>query len=118
MKKLILLILMLFLFSSGTLYAQGVQQENPTINEPAPDAPGEFRTSVQMDNLPSEVAQRLISPEFQEWTPLAAYLVREEDLEEYYAIEMQKGDERKMIALDSAGELIDRNLDQYTEESN
>lgn len=118
MKKIIFSVLILFIFGTGSTYAQGVQQENPTINEPAPDAPAEFRTSVQMDNLPFEVVQTLRSPEYEEWTPLAAYLVREEDLEEYYAIEIEKGDERKMIALDRAGELIDRDLDQYTEENN
>lgn len=118
MNRLIFSVILVFIFGTGTLYAQGVEQENPTINEPAPDAPGEFRTSVQMDNLPFEVLQRLRSDEFAEWTPLAAYLVREEDLEVYYAIEMEKGNERKMVALDRAGEMVDRDLDQYTEDNN
>jgi hypothetical protein len=115
MSKLIPSIFLIFLFCSGHVIAQGVNQENPTINEPAPDAPGEFRTSVQIDNLPFEVTQRLRSEEFAKWTPLAAYLVREEDFEVYYAIDMQKGDERKMVALNRAGELINKDLDRYVE---
>lgn len=116
MKKVIFSALTFFMLSTVAVFAQDVDQDRPATTQdqerPAADAPNEMRTEVSLQELPEGVTSTLMSDEYQEWSPVSSYVVRDETETEKYAVDLQKDDEIKTVYFDSEGNKIDKEKDQ------
>lgn len=124
MKKLIFSAFTLVMLSAVAVNAQVAPQDRPATetetevqdqDRPAADSPQEMRTEVQMSELPEAISSKLQEDEYQEWTPTASYLVRDENEETVYHIDLQKEDEMKTVKFDSEGNKIDKDKDEDQE---
>lgn len=61
------------------------------------------RTPVQVTDLPEPVKATLASDAVKEWTPTTASLVKDAKGNEYYHIDVKKGEETKFIKLNKDG---------------
>jgi hypothetical protein len=116
MKKLIFSAFTLIMLSAVTVNAQVAPQDRPATTQdqdrPAADSPQEMRTEVQMSELPEAVSSKLQEEEYEEWTPTASYIVRDENEQEVYHVDLQKEDEMKTVKFDSQGNKIDKDKDE------
>ena len=72
-----------------------------------PDASSDYteKEAVAMSELPELVKETLTSPDFAGWTAGNAYR-KEKDGKTFYAVEMTKGTEKKMVKFDAQGNKI------------
>ena len=83
--------------ASQTTPAQGGSQATST---------SEDKTAVALDQLPDAVKSTLASPSLKEWTATEAFLVKNAEGKEYYAINVKKGEETGSIQLDKEGKPV------------
>ncbi|CAN5374957.1 hypothetical protein BH23BAC1_BH23BAC1_12580 [soil metagenome] len=121
MKKLIFSAFTFVMISAVAANAQVAPQDRPETTQeqttqdqdrPAFDSGQEMRTEVQMSELPEAISSKLQEDEYQDWTPTASYLVRDENEETVYHIDLQKEDEMKTVKFDSEGNKIDKDHDK------
>jgi hypothetical protein len=120
MKKVIFSALTILMLSTVAVFAQDVTpQDNPATTQdqdrPAADDSHEMRTEVQLQELPEAVTSTLMSEEYQEWTPTASYIVKDENETEQYAVELQKEEETKTVTFDSQGNKVDKEKEEDLE---
>ena len=125
MKKIVFSTFSFVLFSVATANAQtetksetktetqsttptGTQGTTQTATPPAATtAPAEdVKTAVTVEELPAAVKTTLASPSLKVWTPYEAYLVKEKDGDEYYAINIKKDDQTGSVKLDKEGKPV------------
>lgn len=63
------------------------------------------KTPVKMEDLPDPVKTTLKADLFKEWIPSAAFLIKKEG-KEYYEIDVQKGEEKRMANIGPDGKMI------------
>lgn len=85
--------------------AQGTTQTN-TETTTAPAAKEEDKTTVNVEELPASIKKTLSGTNLKEWTPTEAYLIKEADGKEYYAINVKKGEETGSVKLDKEGKPV------------
>ena len=104
MKKVILSAFGLFVFATVSANAQTAQTAAAAQTTTAAQ---DNKTPVKVEELPEAVKTVLSSDaSLKEWTPTTAFLVKEGEGKEYYAIEMQKGQEKGAIKLDKEGNQV------------
>ncbi|HEY1025928.1 MAG TPA: hypothetical protein VGE26_12230 [Sphingobacteriaceae bacterium] len=64
------------------------------------------RTPVKLEELPEPVKAALQSEPLKEWTPTAAFLVKEADGREYYQINIKKEEEEGSVKIDKDGKPV------------
>ena len=85
--------------------AQGTTQTN-TATTAAPATAAETKTDVKVEELPEAVKKTLTGTNLKEWTPTEAYLIKEVNGKEYYAINVKKNEETGSIKLDKEGKPV------------
>lgn len=61
---------------------------------------------VKLDELPDSVKATLQSDQVKAWTPSAAFLVKTAKGEEYYQIDVTKGEEKAFLRIGKDGKVI------------
>ena len=64
------------------------------------------KTPVKLEELPDAVKATLQSDQVKEWTPSAAFLVKTAKGEEYYQIDVAKGEEKAFLRIGKDGKVI------------
>ena len=64
------------------------------------------KTPVKLEELPDAVKATLQSDQVKEWTPSTAFLVKNSKGEEYYQIDVAKGEEKTFLRIAKDGKLI------------
>ena len=77
-----------------------------TATTTAPATPAETKTDVNIEELPEAVKKTLSSTNLKDWTPTEAYLIKETDGKEYYAINLKKETETGSIKLNKEGKPV------------
>lgn len=118
MKKVVIAAFALFTFSAISASAQttapaqtepATQTTPPAQTEQAPaaaPAAAEDKTAVKIEELPEAVKATLASPTLKDWTATEAFLVKNAEGKEYYAINVKKDNESGSIQLDKDGKPV------------
>jgi len=105
MKKMILSVFALTVMATVS-YAQNASQQTA----PAPAAQTdqqtaqEKKTPVDANNLPAAVKKAMAADEYKEWKLVSGWQI--EGATPYYVLELQKGEERRTVKLDSTGKAL------------
>lgn len=102
MKKIILSAAILAIAGITTAKANTIIK-NPVVISIHQDTTQ--KTPVKMEELPDPVKTTLKADLFKEWVPSAAFLIKK-DGKEYYEIDVQKGEEKKVANIGSDGKMI------------
>ena len=62
---------------------------------------------IKLQELPEAVKATLVSPEYKEWIPSTAFLVRDEKGMEYYQVDVKKVEELKSLKFSKEGKLVE-----------
>ena len=101
MKKFILsAVAVLALAGTATEKAQTVSNPPAVTTQDSTS-----RTPVKLEELPQAVTTTLQSDAYKEWTPSSAFLVKTQK-EEYYLIEVKKGQETANVKIGKDGQVI------------
>lgn len=74
------------------------------VAQAAPQAAQEKKIQVDEKSLPDAVKSAIATDEFKEWKLVSGWHV--EGAAPYYLLEMQKGEERKTVKLDTTGKTL------------
>jgi len=85
--------------------AQDTTKTNTTTTT-APATPAETKTDVKVEELPEAIKKTLSSTNLKDWTPTEAYLIKEADGKEYYAINLKKETETGSVKLNKEGKPV------------
>jgi len=93
---------------STTTQTQGTTQSGTTAATPpaTTTAAEETKTAVTVEELPEAVKTTLASATLKPWTPYEAYLIKETDGDEYYAINLKKDEQTGSVKLDKEGKPV------------
>jgi hypothetical protein len=115
MKKVVIAAFALFTFSALSASAQttapatqgapATQTAPPAQTQQAP-ATTDDKTVVKLEELPEAVKATLASPSLKAWTATEAFLVKNAEGKEYYAINVKKENESGSIQLDKDGKPV------------
>ena len=113
MKKVVIAaftLVTLGVVSANAQTEQAPTQTAPAATQPAQAAPAtsdtEDKTAVKLEELPEAVKTTLASPSLKAWTATEAFLVKNAEGKEYYAINVKKDNESGSIQLDKDGKPV------------
>jgi cytoskeletal protein RodZ len=123
MKKVVLSAFAFAMFGVATVNAQTTPpSQSPTTTQKqtqdttktstataptASTAPAEdVKTAITVEELPAAVKTTLASPSLKVWTPYEAYLIKEKDGDEYFAINIKKDTQTGSVKLDKEGKPV------------
>lgn len=83
--------------------APASQTTPPAQTESTATTTSDDKTAVKLEELPAGVKATLASPSLKAWTATEAFLVKNAEGKEYYAINVKKDNESGSIQLDKDG---------------
>ena len=104
MKKLVLGALAVIAFAGTTEAKANTLTNVSAVTSTVQDST--TKSAVKLEDLPDSVKATLQSDQVKEWTPSTAFLVKNSKGEEYYQIDVAKGEEKTFLRIAKDGKLI------------
>ena len=104
MKKLVLAAVAVFAFAGTTEVKANTLTYPSTVINNLQDST--TKSPVKLEDLPDPVKTTLQSDQVKEWTPSAAFLVKTSKGEEYYQIDVKKGEEKAFLRIGKDGKMV------------
>lgn len=103
MKNLILGAVILAFTGISTVKANGAKTSVTIITQ----QDSTTKTPVKIDALPDAIKATLSSDKYKEWTPVAAFLIKDSSKAEYYQIDIKKAEETASLKIGKDGVVIE-----------
>jgi len=100
MKNLMLSLMVLAL--SGVVTVNANNHKTAVVKVQLQDE----KKPVKVEELPDAVKATLASDDYKEWQAEKAYWVKPATGDEYYEVELKKGDEAKTVKMDKDGKVV------------
>jgi len=100
MKKIMLSLMVLALAGVVTVNANSNQQGVAIVQQQDEKVP------VKVEELPDAVKTALAADDYKEWMPEKAFHVKPATGNEYFEVELKKGEETKTVKLDKDGKVV------------